>query len=423
GELAFKRGDVRAAGESIEQALRILGRTIPRSPIGFFVRLLFEVLVQTLHVLLPGLFVARRGLDRAGPDLLACRLFSRLAYVYWSQGGKVHCMWSPLREMNLAERYPPTAELAQAYSEHAPVMTMLPWFRRGIAYAARSLAIREARGDVWGQGQSLNFYGVVLYASARFDECIQRLTGSVRLLARAGDRWAENAARWNIALALYRKGELKGAVDTARAVHRAAVELGDRQAAGIALGVWAKASGGRVPGELVDAALAQPAEDLHAYAEVMQAHALRLLRERRFADAVEALVKADRRVIAAGLKQEYVAPIVPWLSTALRLELESTPAVAHARRAFLLRRARQTARRALRIARESPNTLPHALRELGLLAAIDGHDARAAERLRRSADVAARQGARYERALTVAAQGRVGASAGWPGAAAHADEG
>src|SRR5262249_14347526 len=340
-----------------------------------------EVLVQTRHVLLPGLFVARRGLDRAGPDLLACRLFSRLAYVYWFQRGKVHCMWSHLREMNLAERYPPTAELAQAYSEHAPVMTMLPWFRRGIAYAARSLAIREARGDVWGQGQSLNFYGVVLYASARFDECIQRLTGSVRLLARAGDRWAENAARWNIALALYRKGELKGAVDTARAVHRAAVELGDRQAAGIALGVWAKASGGRVPGELVDAALAQPAEDLHAYAEVMQAHALRLLRERRFADAVEALVKADRRGIAAGLKQEYVGADVPWLAAGAALGLESTAGGGHARRRFPGRRGGQAARRALRIARQFPNNPAHALRELGLLAAIDGHDARAAERL------------------------------------------
>ncbi len=390
---------------------------------GTFVRLVFEVLVQTLHVIFPALFVARRGLDRAGADLLACRLFSRLAYVYWFHRGKIHCMWSHLREMNLAERYPPTAELAQAYSEHAPVMTMLPWFSRGIAYAARSLAIREDRGDVWGQGQSLNFYGVALYASARFDECIERCGASVRLLARAGDRWEENTARWNIALAQYRKGELGQAVATARAVHRAATELGDRQAAAIALGVWAKASGGRVPGDLVDAALAQPVEDIHAYAEVMQAHALRLLRERRFADAVEALARADRRVTAAGLKQEYVAPIVPWLATALRLELEATPAIAHARRVVLLRRARQAARRALRIAREYPNNLPQALRELGLLAAVAGEEARAAVHLRRSAEVAARQGARYEHALTLAALGRVGAGAGWASAAADAEEG
>ena len=59
-------------------------------------------------------------------ELLAVRLYSRLAYVYWFQRGMVPCGWAHLREMNLAERYPPTAELAQAYSEHAPVMTMIP---------------------------------------------------------------------------------------------------------------------------------------------------------------------------------------------------------------------------------------------------------------------------------------------------------
>ncbi|TMQ31201.1 MAG: hypothetical protein E6K70_23045, partial [Planctomycetota bacterium] len=76
--------------------------------------------------------------------------------------------------MNLAERYPPTPELAQAYSEHAPAMSLIPYFRRGIAYAQKSLAIRKELGDLWGQGQSLHFYGVVLYASSRFHECIEK---------------------------------------------------------------------------------------------------------------------------------------------------------------------------------------------------------------------------------------------------------
>ncbi|MGH9207899.1 MAG: hypothetical protein ACRD1G_15305, partial [Acidimicrobiales bacterium] len=51
-----------------------------------------------------------------------------------------------------------------------------------------------------------------------------------------GDCWEANTAKWHIALALYRLGDLGAAEDTSRAVHRRALEIGDHQAAGIALG-------------------------------------------------------------------------------------------------------------------------------------------------------------------------------------------
>ena len=71
-------------------------------------RLSAEMIVQVLHTLFPRLFLARR--DRAGAEdeLLAVRLYSRLAYAYWFERGMVPCGWAHLREMNLAERYPPT---------------------------------------------------------------------------------------------------------------------------------------------------------------------------------------------------------------------------------------------------------------------------------------------------------------------------
>jgi hypothetical protein len=40
------------------------------------------------------------------------------------------------------------------------------------------------------------------------------------------------------------------------------MELGDHQAAGISLGVWSKASGGRVPSELVAAERERHVEDV-----------------------------------------------------------------------------------------------------------------------------------------------------------------
>src|SRR5207244_990864 len=117
-----------------------------------------EVAVQVLHTWAPRLFLARRAPQDAGSDLLVARLHSRLTYAYWCVRGNVPTLWTHLRELNLAERYPPTRELAQAYSEHGPAMSLVPaLFGRGLTYVEKSLAIRKALGDVWGQGQSLNF--------------------------------------------------------------------------------------------------------------------------------------------------------------------------------------------------------------------------------------------------------------------------
>ncbi|HEX3623329.1 MAG TPA: response regulator [Acidimicrobiales bacterium] len=415
GELAFKRGDVTTASEAVERAVRLLGRRMPRRNIGFLASAVGEIVVQLLHTLLPRLFVSRRRPDGARAELLAVRLYSRLAYIYWFQRGRVPCLWAHLREMNLAERYPPSPELAQAYSEHAPVMTMVPWFSRGQAYAERSLQIRTDLGDVWGQGQSLHFIGVVQYASSRFQDCIDNCRRAAALLDRTGDCWEANTAKWHIAFALYRLGDLAAAVDASRLVRRAAVEIGDHQAAGIALGAWSKASAGDISEELVHGDIERLGADVHTAAEVLQAEAVRLLGEDRPDDAAAVLDRAARMVAAKGLKQEYVAPIQPWLATALRRSAEAS-APWSPRRRQLMRRALRAARRARRLARSYRNNRPHALRESALLAAMGGHRRRARRRFDESLHVAERQGAAYEHAQTLLARGLIGADFGWSGA-------
>ena len=152
GDVAFKQGDQVNAARSLEGALRALGRWVPRRRASLLAAALFEAVIQSLHSLAPRLFVARRSLEEAEREFVAIRMYSRLAHVYWFSAGKVPCLWAHLREMNLAERYPPTPELAQAYSEHAPVMTVLSWYGRGLAYAGRSLAIRRRSGRRVGPG-------------------------------------------------------------------------------------------------------------------------------------------------------------------------------------------------------------------------------------------------------------------------------
>ncbi|HEV3402334.1 MAG TPA: diguanylate cyclase, partial [Acidimicrobiales bacterium] len=416
GDVAFRRGEPLAARQFLEGALRHLGRWAPRRTVSFLVGLIWEVLVQVAHTALPHVMLHRRRLEGSEKDFLAIRLYSRLAYVYWFHSGKIPCGWAHLREMNTAERYPPTLALAQAYSEHAPVMTMVPWYRRGMAYCQRSLAIRRDLGDLWGQGQSLHFYGVVLYAASRYRESIDACREAIRLLARTGDRWEENTATWHVAFSHYRLGELDKALELARHVHASATEIGDSAAAGISLSAWSRAAGGDVPRQLIREALQRNNEDAHTETEVHLAEAVRLLGEGLVDDAAVVLEAAAGIVERAGLRQEYVAPVYPWLATVRRLQAEAVPSYAVADRRRAVRRAVRAARRACRVARHYRNNGPHAVRERALVHALSGHTRRASRLFARSIALADHQEARYEVALTEAARARVGVSVGWPGA-------
>ena len=374
GDVAFRQGDQRSARIHLEGALRLLGRWAPRRLAGFLVGLVWEMLVQTGHTLFPTVCRwRRRSLDGADDVLLAIRIYSRLAFVYWFNSGRVPCGWAHLREMNLAERYPPSAELAQAYSEHAPVTTMIPWFRRGIAYARKSLAIRHELDDVWGQGQSLHFYGLVLYAASRYRGCIERCKEAVVLLERTGDRWEVNTATWHIAFAHYRLGELREAVEVARNLHFAALDIGDRAAAGASLSAWSRASNGQVPAELIRAQLSVDTADAQTATELHLAEAVRLLGSGQIDAAIEELEEAARLVRRSGLRQEYVAPVAPWLATARRMAAEAAPPHRSRARREILRKANDAAEEAVRVGETYKNNLPHALRERGLVMALYGH--------------------------------------------------
>ena len=418
GDVAFKRGDQLLARQHLERALRDLGRWVPRSSASWLIAAAFEVVVQLLHSALPRLFLARRSTEGAERELLAIRIYSRLAYVYWFSAGKIPCAWSHLREMNLAERYPPGPELAQAYSEHAPVMSMVPWYSRGIAYARRSYEIRRDLGDVWGQAQSLNFSGVLLYAASRYRESIEASQEAIQLLERTGDRWEQNTATWTMVFSHYRLGELDVVVDVARSLYASASAIGDLTAAGEVLSAWARAAEGRVPAEHVATELARDNGDAQTATEVHLADALRRLYGGDLDGAVARLEEAQAIVAGAGLRQEYVAPVLPWLATALRMQLEAMPVHApRSVRARRLRTALRVARRADRLSRSYRNNRPHALRERALVLDLRGRARRAERLLARSLAVAEAQGAAYEAVLTRLASARLAVAAGRPGAA------
>lgn len=415
-ELSFKRGDMEKATLGFETSLRMLGRYVPRRKFTVLAVLLWEVSIQLLHTFLPKLFVHRTRRPPTEMERLAIRLFSLLTHGCWYCRSKDQCLLAHLRGLNLAESFPPTPELAHAYSEHAPVMCLIPLFPRAIAYARRSLELRRQFEDVWGQGQSLNFYSVVLYAASRYEECVEKGRDAVRLLERTGDYWQVHIARYQVAAALYHLGRFPDALKEVKLNHRSGVELGDEQASGIILDVWARVSRGEMPSEIIDVELARKRHDAQGTVQVLMAAGMHALHGGKHVQAIEYLEQAVATADQAEICNAYTLPAISWLATAYRHSAEAASAYSTTTRQQLMSKAEKTAHRAVRASKLCRNDLSRALRELALIAAMKGK-LKASKRLfDQSLQVAEKLGAQFEVGKTLWHRGQVGVGVGWTSA-------
>jgi signal transduction histidine kinase/CheY-like chemotaxis protein len=415
-ELSFKRGDMETATLGFESALRMLGCRVPRSNVLVVLLLVWEAIVQLMHTFLPKLFLGRLRREPTESERLAIWEFIMLTHGCWYCRSKVQCLLAHLRGMNFAERFPPTPELAHAYSVHAPVMCLVPLFERAIDYARRSLDYRKTFDDVWGQGQSLNFYSCALYAASRYEECIEKGREAVRLLERTGDYWQVHIARYQVAAALYHLGRFQEALEESQLNHRSGIELGDEQASGIILDVWARAAQNDVPLELIETELARTRLDQQGTVQVLMAAGIREIAISKFDSAVQYLKRAIAVGDAAGIQNAYTLPAAAWLASAYRHRAIEVSIYSPSARKHYLKLGAAAARRAIRTAKFCRNDLPRALREDGLIAAMRGNMRKARHRLDESLRVAEEQGARYEYARSLWHRGHVGAGLGWSSA-------
>jgi len=412
-ELSFKRGDMEGATSSFEEALRTLGRYIPRHAFIFLGILMLEAVKQVLHTCFPKTFVHRLQREPTPEERMAIRLFSQLTYGCWYARSKVQCLCAHLRGLNLAEQFLPTPELAHTYSEHAPVMCLVPLFPRAIKYAQRSLEMRKAFKDVWGQGQTLNFYAVVLYAASQYRECIEKGREAVRLLERTGDYWQVHIARYQVAAALYRMGDVAAALEECQINHRSGLELGDEQASGIILDVWARASEGKFDHAMLDVELARKRHDQQGRTQVLFTEGLKHLYANELPQAIECLHNAVNTATHASIQNAYTLPAWAWLATAYRMQLEALPHFSPKQYRRLFHRAKRAVNKALATGKVCQNDLPRSLREAALLSAMQGKYNLAKNYFQKSLALAQQQQAMAEVVETLMDRSRVGKVAGW----------
>jgi signal transduction histidine kinase/CheY-like chemotaxis protein/tetratricopeptide (TPR) repeat protein len=413
GELAFRRGDVETAACAFEESLRLLHQKVPKNRFLLIAWLLWEIGIQVLHTVFPRYFRGRVKQVPTGEVRLAIHLYSRLAHAYWYFQSKGHVLWTHMRGLNLAEIYPSSLLLAHAYSEHAPAMTLIGLYQRGIRFAEKSLTIRKEFGDLWGQGQSLHFHGVALFVSGRYRECVNKCREAMRLLERTGDFWEMHTAGYQLAASLYYLGDLHAAFKEAKRIHQSGIELGDEQASGIILDVWARAAPAQLDWSVLQTEIDRKRDDAQAIAQVAIAAGARLIYDERFDEAIETLEYAIQFARKNRVWNGYISPTQAWLATALRRKSETANCFAPRKRNRLLRQAERAAKYACRAARRFPNDRIQAFRELGLIRAMRGKSKSARRCFQRSFQEARKLEAAFEFSQTYDAYHRIAQEQNW----------
>ncbi|MBC8352029.1 MAG: protein kinase [Planctomycetes bacterium] len=415
GALKFKKGEMAEAADHLERALTQLGNRPPGNSIIQVALLLKESVVQMLHTFFPSRFVGVQpgDTDRAKIDLFCARLYDRVSYAYWYTRGTLPTMWAHLRQLNLAERYPASPELAQACSFHSIIMTAIPYPARGIEYAEKSFEMRRQLGDLWGQGQSRSFQTFSCIVDEQFERGCACGEQAVDLLEKAGDVWEANMARMMHAWSLYFLGDLQGVLRAAKKGYEIGFETGDYSTMAVALGFWVRITD--APEDAIRCEVDRQRTDPLCAAIAIQARGLELLL-RKNSPVEAAKVFQDSLDLAKrrGIRNPLVFSSTSFKATALRVAAEQ--AAEGPKRTRAIKLAKRAVRTALSLTKGYRNCRSQALREAGLLAALEGKQEQARRFLDESIAVAERQGARYHHAQSLVARGEVGVKFGWPGA-------
>jgi len=423
GGLAFKQGDMSPAGDHLKTALTALNERPPSNFPTLLLCIMKESAIQLLHTFFPSRFVGRRdaNTENGRMDLFRARLLDEFTYVCWFSLGMELTLWSHLRQLNLAERYPPTAELAKAYSFHSIVMTALPHPKRGIDYAKRSHDIWKDRGDLWGQGQSLSFRTFSYFVLGQPEKAIEASSRAVDLLEQAGDVWECNMARMMNTWTLYQLGDLKNAFRQVQRVVATGREVGDYAAMAIGLWLWMQIDAKSAPQGAMQAEVDRLRDDPLSSALATQGRGLELLwREDNPLEAAKVIQASLDLAKSKSIRNVCVFAGATWKVTALRVAAEREPE--GPARLRMVKQGKKAARTALGITNQYRTCRAHLLRECGLLEVLAGREQQARQYFDGSIALAEEQGARRERATSQLARGQAGANFGWPNAEADVAE-
>ncbi len=411
-ELAFKQGKLDKSARLIAVALKGLGLPLPKHLSGY----VFGTAYYLLSHFLSGGF-AKKGCRPAPLRVeVICRLLNRLCYVVYFSGATAKCIYLHFRALKLAQKYLPSEYFAQTLANQGPISTYLgpAMMRRAVPILGESLAIRQAIGSLWGQGNSLNFLAVTQYTAAHYSESIQAGERAWDILERSGDLWEMHVAGFQVAASHMRLGEAEKALEWCRIVHESSVRTHDEESAGRILDVWARVAPLTVPTKALSDSLQFKCEDTQAFAQIRLGAARVALAHNEIEQAFEHLDSAERKLKGRNNLNAFSVPVFSWLLTTTRLLLRNSSTVTPLARRGLQRRWARLHRKAWRLTLWCVNERPHIYRERAFYFASRGQYRRAWRWAEKSLSEAAIQHAAVEAKETAIFINQLATELGWP---------
>ena len=149
GQSYWGLGNLAALREHVETALRLHDRPIPSDGSQLGLSLLRQVGIQSWHRLRPA-NISNRDREHLLEIIRAYKLLGQ-AYFFLNESNLT--IYVTLQQLNLAERIPPSSELAEAYANMCIVAALVPLHSLANTYQKRGLEIADLLQDPYTQGQ------------------------------------------------------------------------------------------------------------------------------------------------------------------------------------------------------------------------------------------------------------------------------
>jgi len=409
GELAFKQGSVDRSIAYYEAGLRRLGNWVPKTLPGVACGIVREAVIQSAHSLFPSFLHKKAASSQLD---LTIRFFNRISHPYIFQNTS-KMMWAQLSAMNRAELRPSSSDLSYAYAMHACVTAMLGWKARGSHYSEQSLRMARELNDLWGYGSCCSYTGIGLYASARYEEGLTRLTEAIDAFTKAGDLYELNLANFHLGCCQFGLGNLAEAVVAARRTFASSTRIGDSRTLCSSY-LWARATRGNIPFEELESCYPCRPDDVMSTVHGVMAEGHWHSFHSRTEEALLTFERAGEMVRKSLCVNSHMIVVMPELAGALRRHADALQANDAHQAERLRRRAYRMAKWATRLTWLFPAAYPLALRERSLILAALGKTRKALKYADKSCAVAEAQQAKYEHAQSLLVRGTLARQLGLP---------
>ncbi len=179
GQAYWGLGNLTALRNHVETALALHDRPIPTDRSHLSISLLRQLGIQSWHRLRPPAFIRT---DQEN-TLEMVRAYKLLGQAYFFLNESNLTIYSTLQQLNLAERIPPSPELAEALANMCIVAALVPMHSIAQTYQRRSLAVAEQIQDAYTRGQVIAVCSLYHLGIGNWDtvqEFVQRSTGIAR---------------------------------------------------------------------------------------------------------------------------------------------------------------------------------------------------------------------------------------------------